>query len=333
MNALAHAVRVELWDAALAAVRAYFRADGVREVMTPPVVDAVAIEPWIEPLQVPAAGVLHTSPELAMKSLLVAGAGPIFQITHVARQGERGQWHHEQFVLLEWYRNGDVAAVRRDVERVVAAVANAVASRAPQAAALPTTWRTVGFLDAVEQTCGVALRGDESPDALASAVANAGLAWPTPRATTDDGRVLEAWTSFFTAWSDHALDSWIAEASRGGIATHLVDFPEPLAALSSPTIDARGRRVSGRFESHVWGRELANGYLELRDPIEQRRRFTAVADLRAAHGLPTLPFPERFLQRLASPGLPPCSGAAIGFERLLALACGAHSLDVLSLAP
>lgn len=333
MDGLAHALRVEIWDAALAAVREHLRASGVREVMTPPVVDAVAIEPWIEPVHVPGIGLVHTSPELAMKSLLVAGAGPIFQLSHVARRGERGQWHHEQFVLLEWYRDGEVDVVRRDVEQIVAAVASAVARCLPQAVSPPSSWRTVGFLDAVHETCGVTLRGDETPDQLARACASIDLSWPSPRATTDDGRVLEAWTSFFTAWSDDALDAWLARAAQRGIATHLVDFPEPLAALSAAQIDAHGRRTSGRFESHAWGRELANGYAELRSAVEQRRRFTAVADLRNAHGLPLLPFPERFLERLASPGLPPCSGAAIGLERLLALACGARSLDAVSLAP
>jgi lysyl-tRNA synthetase class 2 len=328
-----HAQRVELWDAALAAIREHLRSSGVREVLTPPVVDAVAIEPWIEPVVVPGAGLVHTSPELAMKSLLVAGSGSIFQIGHVARRGERGQWHDEQFVMLEWYREAEVDAIRRDVERIVAVVADAVASRVPEAAAPPGSWRSVGFFDALAQTCGVALRGDETAEALALACAPAGLSWPAPRTTTDDARALEAWTSLFTAWSDRALDAWLGDAAARGVATHLVDFPEPLAALSMPQVDAHGRRTSGRFESHAWGRELANGYAELRDADEQRRRFTAVAELRAAHGLPELPFPDRFLDRLAAPGLPPCSGAAIGLGRVLALACGAGALADVSLAP
>ncbi|HWB82171.1 MAG TPA: amino acid--tRNA ligase-related protein, partial [Nannocystaceae bacterium] len=137
-------------------------------------------------------------------------------------------------------------------------------------------------------------------------------------------RTLEAWTALFTAWSDAVLDRWLAERAHEGEGVHLVDFPAPLAALAERSTDARARAVSRRFESHAFGRELANGYGELRDPVEQRQRFTAVADLRHAHELPPIPLPERFLADL--PALPPCAGCALGLDRLVALALGATSL-------
>lgn len=322
--------RVALWDAALAAVRGYFREAGLREVMTPPRVPAVAIEPWIEPVAAPP-GWLHTSPELAMKSLLAHGSGPIFQITHVARASERGAWHREQFVLLEWYRlEGDPAD---DVAALVARVLETVAPWGRPVTRSPDRWVRVAFLDAVAETSSLALRGDEDGDALARALE--GTAWSLPTLRTADARArtLEAWTAFFTAWSDAALDPWLAARADAGEGIHLIRFPEPLAALAEPSVDALGRSTSGRFESHAFGRELANGYRELRDPIEQRARFAAVAALRGAYGAPPLPMPDAFLADLASPGLPACSGAALGLERLVALAVGAACLDDVALVP
>jgi lysyl-tRNA synthetase class 2 len=311
--------RAVLWDTALAAVREHFRGAGLREVMTPPVVDAVAIEPWIEPLRA-GAGFLHTSPELAMKQLLARGSGPIFQITHVARASEHGAWHREQFVLVEWYRDSDALAdVIRDVERIVEAVAQRV-----------VPWLRIGFLDAVAATLpGAVLRGDEDAEALARAVPS--LAWPEPRTRSIEARTLEAWTSFFTAWSDAHLDPWLHAHARRGEGVHLVDFPAPLAALAVLARDDRDRSTSGRFESHALGRELANGYRELRDPSEQRARFARVAELREAHGLPRLPIPDAFLGELAD--LPACCGAALGLDRLVALAVGATGLDDVALSP
>jgi lysyl-tRNA synthetase class 2 len=104
-----------------------------------------------------------------------------------------------------------------------------------------------------------------------------------------------------------------------------------LAALAEHDVDAHGRAIAARFESHACARELANGYRELRDATEQRRRFTSVLALRDAHGLPALPMPEAFLADLATRGLPRCSGAALGLDRLLAAALGAASLADIAL--
>lgn len=319
-------------------MRGHLRREGLREVMTPPVQDAVAIEPWIEPVAA-GTGWLHTSPELAMKRLLAAGGGPMFQITHVARAAERGAWHREQFVLLEWYRTAspDRAADPRgpmaDVEQLVAHVFDAVAPWAAGSVSAPRSWSTIGFLDAVLVTGGPRLRGDEDADALAAAIAGGPWSIPPLRTRSVGARRVEAWTAFFSAWSDLALDPWLRSRTTAGEGIHLIDFPTPLAALAERHTDAQDRAVSGRFESHVCGRELANGYRELRDAHEQRTRFAEVAELRAAHGLAALPMPEAFLGALEHPGLPACAGAALGLDRLIALGVGAHDLGAITLAP
>ena len=188
-------------------------------------------------------------------------------------------------------------------------------------------WREVAFLDALAEH-GVTLRGDEDADALARACAGV-LELPAPRCIDPFARTLEAWTALFTAWCDVAFDRWLAERARAGEGVHVIDFPAPLAALAERSTDVHARAVSRRFESHALGRELANGYGELRDAVEQRKRFAAVADLRAAHELPALPLPQRFLADL--PALPPCAGCALGLDRLVALALGATSLTDVAL--
>lgn len=330
-----------MWDAALAAVRAVLRGAGLKEVVTPVRLGAVAVEPFIEPIAAPP-GLLATSPELPMKRLLCGGAPSIFQIATCFRAGERGDLHREELHLVEWYRVGaEPRALQADVERVVTAVHEAIADvlREPEPPRPPPAWQTVGMLDLVEETLGVALRGDEDAGALAAAIARVSLALGDPLATVPHDRLassprahaLASWTAFFSAWCDVALDPWLRARTHVGV--HLVDFPQPLAALSAhgPAAAPRAaggepRRVAHRFESHVHARELANGYRELRDADEQRARFEAVNALRVALEQPALPIDAAFLDDLRRPGLPPCAGVALGLDRLVLLASGRRGL-------
>lgn len=322
MVARSVAERVRLWDAALAGIRAHFRAHQLREVLTPVRLPAVALEPFIEPLPV-AGGLLATSPELPMKMLLARGSGSLFQIAQCHRKGERGRLHAEGFHLVEWYREGDDGtAVRRDVEAIVA-----IAFEAAGRDAVPA-WQHHGILDLVQATVGLSLRGDETGEALGAIVGGRRPdLWIRPRGADEETRTLAAWTGFFTQWSDVALDPWLR--SRSGV--HVGDFPIALAALSDlgVPVTTRGRAgtLAHRCESYVNGIELANAYRELRDPVEQRRRFEIVARLRDAHLQPALPMPEGFLQTLEQPGLPACAGAALGLERLLMIAAGANAVQ------
>lgn len=339
--------RVAAWDAALTAVRGHLRGQGLREVSTPVRVAAPAIEPYIDPIAAPP-GWLATSPELAMKRLLCRGSGPIFQLSHVFRKAELGDRHSEEFHLLEWYRvDAGLAAIERDVEAIVAAVFAAVSAavspkeHASEHAAVlpkehaPRRWLRASFFEVFAATTGVALRGDEDDGQLRERLP-AGLraqVWdgrPGPLDSADPGvRSLAAWTAAFSAWSDGHLDPWLS--GQVGVGVHLGEFPAALAALSQ--VEARGgRAVAHRVESHVGGVELANGYLELRDPAEQRRRFVAVQALRGALGAPGLPLDEGFLGELAAPGLPACVGVALGLDRLVMLACGRTRLQDVSLA-
>lgn len=324
--------RVAVWDAVLTAVRGHLREQGLREVSTPVRVLAPAIEPYIEPIAAPP-GFLATSPELAMKRLLCRGSGPIFQLSHVFRQAERGDRHSEEFHLLEWYRvEAGLDALERDVEGLVAAVyAAADAMRAP-----PSRWRSASFFEVFAATVGVALRGDEDDGELRERLP-AGLreaVWdgrPGPLLSPDpEVRALAAWTGLFGEWSDRHLDPWLLAQPDVGV--HMGEFPGALAALSRRS-ERDGRVVAHRFESYVGGVELANGYLELRDAGDQRARFLAVNALREAVGAPRLPLDEEFLRELAGPpGLPACVGVALGLDRLVMLACGRSRLSDVTLA-
>jgi lysyl-tRNA synthetase class 2 len=319
-------LRVQLWDAALHAVRSHLRGQGLREVSTPIRAPEVALEPWIEPLR---AGdqFLATSPELAMKRLLARECGSLFQIAHVFRAAEIGARHREEFHLIEWYRvPGDLPDVIADVEALVAAVFEAVVpllgDRRPAA---PRSWMQVELLELMGETLGVRLLGDEPAAALEPLLWRVRQARGLGLRPGDGGdpeldRLL-AWTELFSLWSDLHLDPWLARLPDD-VAVHVVGFPASLAALSQLESDGR---TAARFESHVRGVELANGYRELRDARVQRRRFEQVAALRAKHGQPPLPMPERFLAELDR--LPACAGVALGLERLLALACGCERLD------
>ncbi len=333
--------RARLWDAVSSGARSHLRGTGLLEVSTPARVLAPAIEPWIEPLAA-APQWLRTSPELALKRLLARGVGSCFELAKVWRAGEIGDWHREEFHLLEWYRVADTAAgaaanferLREDVEALVAAAATAREELGLSGPAAPARWETWTFDAAWHETTGQT-RPADALDALREAARGVSGAPDAPLLARDapaDDRVavLAAWSELFSWWSDGALDPWLERKAEAGIGIHIVDFPAPLAALAE--IEGEGRDARARrFESFIGRVELANGYLELRDPRAQRERFARVAAMRAWSGLGPLPLDEGFLSELGQ--LPPVAGIALGFERLLAWCTGVRRLSDLALEP
>ena len=337
-SSLSFEERAALWDGALSRTRSLLRERGLREVLTPVRVRAPAIEPWIEPLRSEGA-YLATSPELSMKRLLVRGVRDCFQVATVFRAGERGDWHREEFHLCEWYRvdladpDRAFAAVMRDVELLVAAIAAESEARSTDArrAEAPARWEIRRFEQVWEETGAGACPPDD-PDILREVLAGVSGAkvarWPAPDGSDEEGRALASlayWTELFSWWSDAFLDPWLEVQASLGVGIHLIDFPAPLAALSR----IEGGRAR-RFESYLGRVELANGYLELADSAEQRRRFGRVNALRELHGQAALPLDEAFVQELDN--LPPCAGVALGFDRLVAWSVGADSLADVELA-
>ena len=262
---------------------------------------------------------LHTSPEFACKKLLAAGEQRIFELARVFRNRERGALHHPEFTMLEWYRAGEpYEAVMADCAAFLA-----VAARIAQTREMSFRGRSADPFAAPEHLtvaaafarhAGIDLMAtlqDHEPDcdALAAQARAAGV-----KLADDDG-----WSDIFS----RVLVEKIEPQLGNGRVTFLTEYPRVEAALAraKPGDPA----VAERFELFVCGVELANGFGELTDPVEQRRRLEAeMAKKERLYG-ERYPIDEEFLAALAL--MPPASGCALGFDRLVMLATGASRID------
>ena len=270
---------------------------------------------------------LHTSPEFACKKLLAAGAMRLFTLARVFRNRERGPLHHPEFTMLEWYRSGvDYLALMDDCGTLLRLAADAAGCAQMRWRGLSCDPRAepqrLTVAEAFATRCGIDLLATApdpiAPDAalLAREAARIGV-----RCAPDD-----RWDDvFFRIFMERI------EPSLGvGRATLLHDYPVSMAALSRAK--PGDPRVAERVELYVAGMELANGFSELADATEQRRRFEADMDLKERLRGERWPIDEDFLAALAH-GLPACAGMALGFDRLVMLACGADRIDEVLWAP
>lgn len=284
--------------ATIAAARRFFEQRGVMEVDTPVLGAATASDVNIASLDArvslegPKPFYLQTSPESAMKRLLAAGSGPVFQFARAFRDGEAGAMHNPEFVLLEWYRPGfDLDALMDEVADLVVCLLNA-----------ELAVERVSYRDAFISCAGID-PFTASLESMAALCRRSGLVEsPEDRNT--------------------ALDLLLAARVQPALppgCVFLYHFPEDQAA------QARVRRedppVAERFELFVNGVELANGYRELTDAGELRSRMDADRALRRKRGLPEVAADQRLLRALEH-GLPECAGVALGFDRLMGLKAG-----------
>ena len=292
--------------------RQFFAARGVLEVDTPLIINAPVSDVHIHSATIhlapanaaaPAARYfLHTSPEYAMKRLLAAGSGDIYQICHVARGYECGRLHNPEFTLIEWYRTDfSLEALMDEVEALVRLLLgpNGSARRAER----------VSYREAFVRE--LALDPLTAPTvALAQAAARAGFAGT--HATARD------------EYLELLMGSVIGPRLGRGALTFIHGYPASQAALAR--LDPEDPRVAQRFELYAEGIELANGFHELAAAAEQRARFEQDNLQRQRAGLPVHALDERLLAALAH-GLPDCAGVALGFDRTLMLATGATHID------
>ncbi|MFZ0499363.1 MAG: EF-P lysine aminoacylase EpmA, partial [Steroidobacteraceae bacterium] len=303
---------LQLRAALLARARGFFAARDVLEVDTPIVVNAPVTDVHIHSARVMLEAAdprerphqpyfLHTSPEYAMKRLLAAGAGDIFQICHVVRALERGRLHNAEFTLIEWYRLGlALDALMSEVEALVRELLDR--SRASPAA------ERMSYREAFLQA--LALDPFTAPVAqLAEHARRAGF----EGTTTDRDELLELLMGTVVG----------PQLGRGGL-TFVYAYPASQAALAR--LDPGDPRAAQRFELYGDGIELANGFHELASAREQRERFEHDIAERRRRGLPVATLDERLLAALET-GLPDCCGVALGFDRTLMLAAGAERID------
>lgn len=316
-----------------AALRAWFAAEGFIEVETASLQVSPGNETHlhgfatelIEPGGERRELYLRTSPEFACKKLLAAGETHIFDFARVFRNRERGALHHPEFTLLEWYRAnapytalmGDCAALMAEAARAAGVQQFTFRGRSIDPFAAP---ERITVAEAFARHAGIDLlatvsAGQDDRSELALAAAKAGVV------TADD----DTWGDIFSRVMAERIEPHLGN----GRATILYEYPLPLAAMAraKPGSDT----VAERFELYACGVELANAFGELTDAAEQRARFTAAMTEKQRIYGERYPLDEDFLAALGA--LPPASGIALGFDRLVMLATGAARIEQVIWAP
>jgi len=294
----------------LSAIRAFLGERGLTEVETPACSSAAATDPALDSLTTRYTGpgaptglplYLHTSPEFAMKRLLAAGSGPIYQICKVFRDGEAGRYHNPEFTLLEWYRPG------YDHHRLM----DEVSALVHRVVARPLSDTRMSYKELFQLHLGIDPHN-------ASMAALRGCALERGITNVDGLRITDSDT-----WLDLLLTHCIEPEMGPGILL-VYDFPASQASLAR--IRPGTVPLAERFELYLDGVELANGFHELADAREQKRRFLQDLEKRRRLNRPVPPADERLLAALET-GLPECSGVALGIDRLLMRIAGAEHIE------
>lgn len=316
---------LEARAAIITEIRRFFDGAGFTEVETPILQTCPVIDAHIRAFGTDLRGVdgaverqvyLHTSPEFAMKKLMVAGMERIYQICHVFRNAEGSARHSPEFSMIEWYRtNADYNAIMKDCEDLLRAVAYKAGIKKyiyKQFGADPfDDFERLTVREAFVRYAGFDI-GDylEDTDALRARVREAGL-----RAADDDH-----WDDLFFRVMDAMIEPHLGVMQP----TFLCDYPIAMASLSKPK--SEDPRFAERFELYVCGVELANAFSELTDAAEQRRRYHIEMDIKERLYGERYPLDEEFISALEY-GLPESGGIALGIDRLIMLATGASDIN------
>ncbi len=274
----------------LQAVRSFFIDREYLEVETPIRIPAPIPEAWIE---VETAGdwFLQTSPEICMKRLLAAGLPRIFQICKCFRRHERGSRHLPEMTMLEWYTaHADYHDLMRDCEELLGVVLSRQCLPGFDGSMIDFTppWPRLSLTEAFNRYAPISLSAALMADSF-----------------------------------DEVLTREVEPRLGRRQPVFIIDYPAVLASLASLHPD--NPALAQRFELYISGMELANGFTELNDADEQRRRFVREMELICAQGREPTPMPESFLADLSH--MPPASGIAMGLDRLLMINCGSRCID------
>lgn len=298
---------LELRARILGQIRAFFAERGVLEVETPSLSRAGVTDPALTSVTATVGALartpmyLQTSPEFAMKRLLAAGSGDIYQICRVYRDAEIGPWHSPEFTMLEWYRVGwDDRALIRETATLLGSILGGTGRQLPVV--------ELSYDDAFTRFLGASAEADRG--ALEAALTGHGV--PVPAGLPRRGLL------------DLALGTIVVPALSRTALTFIYDFPADQAALAR--VKPTDPPVAARFEAFFAGLELANGFWELTDAAEQRARFEADLEARRRAGQP-LPVIDTELLAALEHGLPDCAGIAVGLDRLVAAAADLASLE------
>ena len=323
------------------AIRDHFEAEGFDEVETPLLVPAPAMEPHINSFEarfVPEMGAqggerplwLHSSPEYAMKRLLADGWERIYFLGKVFRNGEVARNHNPEFTMLEFYRANLADGPRagrgygpllKDIEEFTLRAAESIGGEARIAwnggtIDLMPPWDRLSVAEAFATRAGIELPLDGDAELLRARAQERGFDLPAGLESFDD-----IFFSIFLTAIEPGL-GWPRP-------TFLVDWPASMASLAKLRVD--DPCIAERFELYIGGMELANGFFELNDAAEQRRRLEEEQRLRASLGMPVHPIDDRFVEAVGR--MPTSAGVAVGIDRLLMLLGGFESIDQVLLFP
>ncbi|MDN5665807.1 MAG: EF-P lysine aminoacylase GenX [Psychrobacter sp.] len=305
-------------------VRQFFAARHVLEVQTPLLSQAGNTDTFLQSVAAavtyqdkPRTYYLHTSPEFAMKRLLASWQVPIYQICPVFRDNEIGARHNIEFTMLEWYQP------HYSLEDMAAELGALLEALYGHAVVLSHYRYVDAFMDFVgihPLTASLAtLQAVAEDKGLMGFDFNAGI----NKAEKNDAGQSEE--SIRQSWLD-LLFSHVVEPNLGhDLPTLIIEYPPATAALAKTAVDKEGNTVAKRFELYINGIEIANAYDELADGPALRQRFEQDNERRQQHDLPAMPIDEHLLA--ASDALMPCSGIAVGIDRLLMVTTGARSLQ------
>ncbi len=308
-----------------AATRSFFMGRDFLEVETPVLQVSPGLEPHLMAFATELVAAdqqssrpfyLHTSPEFAMKKLLAAGLPRIFQLAHVFRNGERASTHSPEFTMLEWYRTGAYEAIIADTGALVRDLA-AVAGKAV------VSWRGIDCDLSVEpEIVTVQQAFAKFADGIDLLATVGDMPALIAQARRIGVRVGEG-----DRWDDlvlRILAERIEPRLGAGRPSFLSEYPVEMAALAR--VKSGNPMVAERVELYIAGVEIANGFGELTDAAEQRRRFIADMDLKEQLYGQRYPIDEEFLAALEH-GMPDSAGMAVGFDRLVMLLAGAEQID------
>ena len=301
----ARVARAEL----LRTIREFFYARNVLEVDTPLLSNGTVTDEHLDAFDTqfnfassgkPTTLYLQTSPEYAMKRLLCADSGSIYQVCKAFRHEGEGRWHNPEFTMLEWYRLGfDHFALMDEVDALLQETLNTASADKMTYQQAFQTYLKIDPLSA-------------DNDVLLKAMEEQNIDIHAPQSLSYDSKL-------------QLLFSYVIEPKIGNEKPCFIyDFPASQAALAK--LSPVDERVAERFEVYYKGAELANGFHELSAAKEQRERFETDNEKRKETGLPAKPIDENFLSALDA-GLPPCAGVALGIDRLLMLKTNASHIQ------
>lgn len=288
-------------------IREFFLAEGVMEVETPLISMAGNTDPEIQSIRTASGGYLRTSPEFALKRLLAAGSGDVFELGRVFRSGESGRNHNPEFTMLEWYRTGfTYHQLMDEVASLVRYCGRGKLDQWPQ--------QKLSYQQLFLKYTGLdPFLADEKE--LCARAKDHGV---------DDIKLNRR------QWLDLLVSIVIQPALPEQHLTFVYDFPADQAALARVRQD--DPPLAERFELYLGRTELANGYQELTDAHEQKQRFENENLQRKSGGKDVYEIDQRLIDALVH-GLPECAGVALGVDRLLMVFCGAGSINEVTAFP